>query len=161
MRARPKGFTLIELMIVITLVGVLMALAVPNFRDFVRRNRLATQSNEFIAAVQLTRAEAIRRNRNVSLRATDASDSANEWGKGWQVIDTFATDTSLLREAPALPGSLALDSSVNNVSIITFNSSGFLQPPDDIFRLCDPQKSGRRIEITVVGQTTHTAIECD
>ncbi len=151
---------MIELMIVITLVGVLMALAVPNYRDFVRRNRLATQSNEFIAAVKLTRAEAIRRNRNVSLLATDASDSANEWGKGWRVVDALATDTTLLRAAPALPGSLALDSS-NGANVITFNSSGLLQLGSDTYRLCDPEKSGRRIEITVVGQTTHTTIECD
>jgi type IV fimbrial biogenesis protein FimT len=151
---------MIELMIVITLVGVLLALAVPNYRDFVRRNRLATQSNAFIAAVQYARAEAIRRNRNVSLNATDPSDNANEWGKGWGVVDTLATP-STLREAPTLPGSLTLDSSVNNVSVITFNSSGLLQAGDDIFLLCDPEKSGRRIAITAVGQTTHTSIECD
>lgn len=160
MRAHLKGFTLIELMIVITLVGLLLALAVPNFRDFVRRNRLAAQSNEFIAAVQFTRAEAIRRNRSVSLRATDASDNSNEWGKGWQVVDVLAADTTLLREAPALPGSLALDSS-NSANVITFNSSGLLQDGADVYRLCDPEKSGRRIEITAVGQTVHTTIECD
>ncbi len=160
MRAHIKGFTLIELMIVISIVGVLMALAVPNFRDFVRRNRLATQSNEFIAAVQQTRTEAVRRNHNVSLRATDASDNANEWGAGWGIIDLLATPTTL-REAPSLPGSLALDSSVNNVNIVTFNSNGFLTTDAEVFRLCDPEKSGRRIEITVVGHTTHTTIECD
>lgn len=160
MRAQPRGFTLIELMIVITLVGVMLALAVPNFRDFIRRNRLSAQSNEFIAAVQYARAEAIRRNRNVSVRATDASDNANEWGKGWQVIDTLATDTTLLRATPALPGSLALDSS-NSANVITFNSSGLLQDGADVYRLCDQEKSGRRIEITAVGQTTHATIECD
>ncbi len=157
MRAQAKGFTLIELMIILTIVGVLMALAAPNYRDFVRRNRLTTQSNEFIAAVQFTRAEAIRRNRNVTLSATDDSDNTNEWGKGWQVLD----DTTLLRVAPTLPGALALDSSVNNVNEITFNSTGFLTTNAEVFRLCDPQKSGRRIEITTVGQTTHTTIQCN
>jgi hypothetical protein len=63
--------------------------------------------------------------------------------------------------APTLPGALALDSSVNNVSVITFNSDGLLQAGADVYRLCDPEKSGRRIEITTVGKTTHTAIECD
>jgi type IV fimbrial biogenesis protein FimT len=159
MRARSKGLTLIELMIVITLAGVLVALAIPNFRDFVRRNRLATQSNEFIAAVQFARSEAIRRNRNISLLAADASDNANEWGKGWQVVDPLTAAT--LRVAPTLPRALALDSSVNNVSVITFNSDGLLQAGADVYRLCDPEKSGRRIEITTVGKTTHTAIECD
>ncbi len=163
MPARPTGFTLIELMIVITLSALLLALAVPNFRDFVRRNRLATQSNEFIAAVQHARAEAIRRNRNVSVRAINPGDNSNEWGDGWRVVvDRLATDTSLLREAPALPGSLALDSSVNNVSTITFDASGLLQPDSaDVFRLCDAKKSGRRIEINTVGQTAHSEIECD
>ncbi len=156
MLPQEEGLTIIELMIVITLVGVLMAIAVPNFRDFVRRNQLTTQANEFVAAINLARAEAIRRNRSVSLIATDASDADNEWGSGWRV--TIGVEPPL-RVAPALPGSLTLDSS-NGSSAIVFTAAGLLQAGSDVFLLCDPEKSGHRIEITASGQTSHQQKDC-
>ncbi len=155
MHKRDRGLTIIELMIVITLVGVLMALAVPNFRDFVRRNQLTTQANEFVAALNLARAEAIRRNRNISVIATDDSDAANEWGPGWKVADGVED----IRVAAKLPGSLTLDSS-NNANAIVFASSGLLLGGGDVFLLCDPEKSGHRIELSASGQTSHKKQDC-
>lgn len=61
------GFTLIELLVTISLASILLAIAVPSFRELTIGNRLTTQANEFAAAVQLARSEAIKRNRNVTL----------------------------------------------------------------------------------------------
>jgi len=153
-----RGFTLIELIITVTVLSVMLAIAIPNFRDFVRRNRLTTQSNEFVTAINLTRAEAIRRNRNVSLRANDPSDSNNEWGKGWRVTDLLAVPTTL-RVAPVLPGTLTFNGPTG-VNAVVFNPNGLLNAGAGTYRLCDPEKSGQQITLSATGQTSHVKVVC-
>jgi len=57
-----RGFTLMELMFTITVLAILLGLAVPSFLDTVRNNRLITQNNEFIGALNLARNEAWKKN---------------------------------------------------------------------------------------------------
>lgn len=86
------AFTIIELMIAIVVLGVLLALAAPNMRDLILRNRLTAQTNDMIAALQLARSEAIKRGVPVGAcaRATDATcDASADWRNGWIVwVDT-------------------------------------------------------------------------
>jgi type IV fimbrial biogenesis protein FimT len=76
-RARPRdtGFTIVELMITLSVAGVLLAIAVPSFNQMIVANRLATQANEIVAAVSLGRSEAIKRNASVTLCRVPRSDS--------------------------------------------------------------------------------------
>src|SRR3989344_4698731 len=59
---RNSGFTLIELIITLTIAGILMAVAVPGLKNFVSSNRLTAQINDLIADINLARSEAIKRN---------------------------------------------------------------------------------------------------
>lgn len=54
-----RGFTLIELMVVVAVLGVLAAIAMPNMRDFIDRQRLIAQVREVANLMQLARSEAI------------------------------------------------------------------------------------------------------
>ena len=88
-RRHESGFTLIELMIVVTLVGILLVIAIPSFRELIQRNRVAGEINSFVSDLQFARSEAIKRGQPVSLCASaDGSTclGTNTWNQGWIVF---------------------------------------------------------------------------
>lgn len=54
-----RGFTIIELMLVLTLLAVVAAIAAPNFAGFVERNRAVTQAEALKALLTYARGEAM------------------------------------------------------------------------------------------------------
>lgn len=62
-----RGFTIIELMVVMVIAGVLLVIAAPSFRDMMDRRRLEGQANEFVIDLGYAKSEAVQRNRNVLL----------------------------------------------------------------------------------------------
>jgi type IV fimbrial biogenesis protein FimT len=73
------GFTMIELMVTLTVAGVLTALALPNLRPFVQNSRLTSASNDLLRSLYIARTEAVKRQVNVAVCATadpTASDAS-------------------------------------------------------------------------------------
>lgn len=66
-RNRLDGFTLVELLVTIAVLGVLASVAVPSFREFISGQRIKTASFDLMSMLTLTRSEAIKRNANVTL----------------------------------------------------------------------------------------------
>jgi prepilin-type N-terminal cleavage/methylation domain-containing protein len=85
-----RGVTMIELMVVITILAILLGLAVPYMRDFFIANRLESASNELIAALSVARNEAMRRGVPVGIQrgTPDAGAQPGDgvWEKGWFVF---------------------------------------------------------------------------
>lgn len=83
-----RGFTIIELMIVATIAGILLAVSAPAFQDVINRAVVNSQARTLLAAINYTRSEAVRRNSPVTLCAsTDGSDcDAGSWSEGWLVF---------------------------------------------------------------------------
>jgi type IV fimbrial biogenesis protein FimT len=111
------GVTLIELMVVLAISAILLAIGVPMMSTFVDRNRVATQVNELIADIALTRSEALaRRGRVILCRSADPTAAgaqcdaaATDWNSGWIVFvdntaagdpDPFQRDTADASERP-------------------------------------------------------------
>ena len=85
---RQLGFTLIELMVTLTVAVILMTIAVPSFRDALIRNRLTTYTNDLVGAINYARAEAIKRGQSVTLcKSTTGSacttTTGSQWENGW------------------------------------------------------------------------------
>lgn len=78
-----RGFTLVELMIVVTLMAVMLGIAAPSFRDFVAGQRVKTAAGEYSSSLVQARSEAIKRNASVTV--TPATLSASGWAQGWSV----------------------------------------------------------------------------
>jgi len=83
-RQHTQGFTLIELMITITLIGIMATLAMPSMRDFLVRQRLASDVNRVTTLFNFARSEAVRRNQPVLICGgiTIKSDSKPNNGCG-------------------------------------------------------------------------------
>jgi len=97
--AKESGFTLVELMITLVVVSILLAAAVPYLGDFTKNNRLISQTNDFMIAVQLARSEAVKRGTNTILcpssNQTSCSADASDWQNGWLVFSDFNVNGSL------------------------------------------------------------------
>jgi type IV fimbrial biogenesis protein FimT len=83
------GFTLIELMITLAIVGILLMVGVPSLKTFMQGNQLIASTNELISALHVARSEAIKLNTRVSI--CESSDGANcattgSWKNGWIVF---------------------------------------------------------------------------
>ena len=76
-----RGFTILELMIAVTVLGFLAILAVPNFNQMITRNNLAAASNDLVVALLTARSEAVKRECNVSVSNNGSAD--DEWELGW------------------------------------------------------------------------------
>ena len=87
-----RGFTLLELMVTLTVAAVLAVVAIPSFRDLLRKNRVSSANNALLADLSYARSEAITRGSIVSICPSSdgsscASDKQNYEG-GW-IIYTY------------------------------------------------------------------------
>lgn len=72
MTAKPKGFSLIELVVAIAIMGILLALGLPALSSYTGNIKLRAAAESFLAGIQLARGEAIRLNTNVELILTNS-----------------------------------------------------------------------------------------
>lgn len=102
-RSKLQGFSLLELMVVIVIIGVLLAVGLPSFQSTLRSNRLATTTNQLNAAIALARSEAIK-----STQAAALCPSANgtacgaDWAAGWLIWRDSDRDGVLDNGEPVL-----------------------------------------------------------
>jgi len=132
-RPGARGFSLIELMVVVALVAILLVLAVPAFRNMIQINRVAGEVNSFSADLQYARSEAIQRGVPVSL--CPSSDGAtclgtNTWHSGWIVFvdyngsGTMQTGDVVLRPRAAWTGGDTFVASPSTTAV-TYGGQGF------------------------------------
>ncbi len=85
------GFTLIELMITLAIVGVLLTVGVPSLKSFMQGSRLISTTNELLSAIHVARSEAIKLNKRVTICTSTngtscTSPPSGNWRKGWIVF---------------------------------------------------------------------------
>ena len=80
--AQQSGFTAIELMVVVSIVAILAALAAPSFTPLIERWRVRQAAENLTSSLYFARSEAIKRGGGVALDATGG------WDQGWKITHT-------------------------------------------------------------------------
>jgi type IV fimbrial biogenesis protein FimT len=89
MKIAQHGFTLLELMTALAVVGVLVAIATPSFKQFAANSRTVASANSLANALAVARSEALRRSMPVSICASQngqACQDTPDWSGGWLVF---------------------------------------------------------------------------
>ena len=94
---RQRGYTLVEVVVTITILAILTSIALPSFISTVRNNRIIAQTNELITAFALAKSEASKRGARVSLCGSDGAvcSGGTTWTNGWLVFSDINGDGSL------------------------------------------------------------------
>lgn len=113
-----RGFSLVELLVVVALLGIVMSLAVPALSEMVLRNRFTLAVNAMAGTLSFSRSEAITHNESVVIckgTAETGCQNARKWQQGWLVFldknDNRVWDAGevLLGTHAALPAEFSLD----------------------------------------------------
>jgi type IV fimbrial biogenesis protein FimT len=128
-RKRTRGLTLIELLTVLTIVGILLVLALPGMGSWTRDARVRTISEEVANALRIAQAEAVARNRRVAfvrtIAATPGLDSTpSTSGSNWyiQVLALNSEETPQFVQGGRFGANDTAD--ISGPSIVCFNSVG-------------------------------------
>lgn len=167
-----SGFTLIELLVVMAIAAILLTIAIPNFQTFILNNRMASQSNDLLAALQLARSEAIKRGVRVSVckSSNPMSDppgctAGGTWAQGWIVFvdggvagEVDGTDMAI-QAFGALVGGSTVAASADVADFVSYQASGqttLAAGTEASFSICPGTTgtgiAGRGVAITASGR---------
>lgn len=159
------GFTLVELMVTIAVLGALAVIAVPSFGSFIAGQQAKTGAHDLLLDLLYARSEAIKQNDKIYVTPTDTSDWAKGWaitsvaGKTYTDCETNSAGCLKLREPNA-----AVKFTAATVSSITYLRNGRVEKPASgasiNFTLCDQKGtsgvSRRHISLDLTGRPNIT-----
>ena len=181
-KVRYNGFTLIELMIALLVVGILLLVAAPAMVDLIRDNRMLSQVYAMRASLNKARSKALSERTFVTFcRSNDGANCGNPASVGWNEGYIAFTDdngdgvvndpndpdgdsivVSEIREVPSLTltyrdtASLATD-----VARVRFNSQGYATGFDGTFSICDDRgdDEARGLIVSPVGSVRAAVVD--
>lgn len=129
------GVTLTELLVVITIVGLLMAMGVPTYRNITDSSRIASEVNGLLGDMQLARSEAVKQGLPVTVCVSSngtACLASGNWASGWiifldnngnRTVDAGPPADVLVKVQAPFSGTDTFVS--DNPTAATFNREGF------------------------------------
>jgi type IV fimbrial biogenesis protein FimT len=117
MTHRFRGFTLVELVVTVTLLGVLLTIAIPGLQQLTLNQGVKSAAFDLFSALEYARSEAIKRpGETVTLKAGASTDGA--WTTGWRLM----ASTTKLRSWTIAPNITVAEK--NSLTQVTFGKDG-------------------------------------
>lgn len=165
-RHAGRGFTLIELMVTLSVLAILLTIAVPSFSEIILGNRLTSYANSFVAAVRLARSEAVKRNARVKLcvSANGTSCTSGGWQQGWilfrdkdgdDTVDADISDESVIVRQTALASGFLLTS---DVSAMEFMPTGEVAAQRTLTLCRATPMAGSQERVITIDMTGRTSV---
>lgn len=166
-RRTAAGFTLLELITTVTIVGILLGIGIPAFTSTIRNNKLTSQANGLIGSLNLARSEALKRGIQVSVcaRAGDKCSGTSDWSNGWLVftddggttgdMDT-AADTLLQASSSSADGI----SVSGDASYVAFSATGAVSKRTLTVSLTKCADSKRTVSVSTAGRISVSKDPC-
>ena len=146
-RARARGLTVIELMTALVVVGVLVAIAVPSYKNAQLSSRLSASANDLFASVQLARSEAIKRNVAVTLCASANGSTCTATG-GWEQGWVLRAAGAVIQTQAALPDGY-LVTQTGGTAPLNFQPIG-IGATSAVFTVCRDDPDGNQERVVTV-----------
>jgi len=128
-----RGFSLVESLCVLAVLGVLTGMAVPSLQSVGGSMRVSSASNELLADLLLARSEAVKRNgRVVVCKSGDgqACATSGSWQQGWIVFADLdgngvrAAAEPVLQRQPGRPAALRISGNASLASYVAYVANG-------------------------------------
>ncbi len=157
---KKSGFTVIEMLVTLSILAILLAIGVPSFKEFMSSGNMVSNANGMIGAFNYARMEAIKRGSTVNV-----GQVGGDWTSGivvWVDSDGDATrDTGEELRLWSDFDSNSTVSSVNANSVFSFSAIGVVDN-DDQLTICDDRigEEGMRVSILASGAVIAERVNC-
>lgn len=169
MKRALAGFTLMDLLTTLAVLGILVAVGIPSFSSVVRNNRITAHTNELVTALTFARSEAMKRGDVVTTCPSEDGETcegSEDWSTGWFVfVDANADGARDVTEErlqvwPAIEDVLELEV-IDGTQFVQYASTGLTIPVISLqaFQLMQPGFDGELARCIRLGNTGRIFIE--
>jgi type IV fimbrial biogenesis protein FimT len=169
---RNAGFTMTEFVIVMVIVAILAAIAIPSYKYVTSANRMSAEVNLLLGDMQFARSEAIKQGMPITVCIANSTGTGClgsgtiTWQSGWIVFTDTNSDQVvgpgevILRWQPAFTSTDTFVAHSNSLWYLTFNRSGYAPtnlPTPTYISLRDSTSNTqwtRCLAVTVIGSPT-------
>jgi type IV fimbrial biogenesis protein FimT len=130
-----NGFTLIELIVVVSIVAILGAIAIPSYQSSIANNRVSAELDRIAMDVSFARSEAVKRGTTVALCPTAGCVAGAHWEAGWVVfvdpdpinpLNGITTPANIIKQETAFSSTDTLVNADSSLGAgISFDRNGY------------------------------------